>query len=99
MSHCSQCSLFYDEPSVISLLIGCPSQTVPCSIIIEQMIQPDVMHIRGVDRRELRGTPLMFPVFAHRAVTPPTQLNIIRELNMEPHVDLFQQRVDAPRSD
>lgn len=53
------------------------------------------MHIRGVDRRELRGTPLMFTVFAHRAVTPPTQLNIIRELNMEPHVDLFQQRADA----
>lgn len=37
----------------------------------------------------------MFPVFAHRAVTPPAQLNIIRELNMEPHVDLFQQRADA----
>lgn len=31
MSRSSQCSLLYDEPSVISLLIGCPSQTVPCS--------------------------------------------------------------------
>lgn len=116
MSRSSQCSLFYDEPSVISLLIGCPSQTVPCSFgymnahldfppkqqtsssLNRWSNQTLDAHSRSRPPRAEGNAADVYCIRSQSCDAPPAQLNMIRQLNMEPHVDLFQQRADAPRS-
>lgn len=116
MSRSSQCSLLYDEPSVISLLIGCPSQTVPCSFgymnarldfppkqqtsssLNRWSNQTLDAHSRSRPPRAEGNAADVYCIRSQSCDAPPAQLNMIRELNMEPHVDLFQQRADAPRS-
>lgn len=102
MSRSSQCSLLYDEPSVISLLIGCPSQTVLCSFgymnahldfppkqqtsssLNRWSNQTLDAHSRSRPPRAEGNAADVYCIRSQSCDAPPAQLNMIRELNMEP---------------